>query len=140
MKAAAPRTVLFLDDEKSYVELMTQLLSDNLDCPIVGYTQPGEALVDLPRLHAAMIVTDYSMPVMNGLEFLHRAHAQCPKVAAIMITGHQIELTGVDLSHVPGLRETLFKPVTWRTLADRIVRYWPDKGDPPKLRSDPGSP
>lgn len=135
MNAAPPRAVLFLDDEKSYVELMTQLLSDNLNCPIVGYTRPLEALADLPRLNVAMIVTDYSMPVMSGIAFLHRAHAVCPRINAVMITGHQIELDGTDFSEVPGLRETLFKPVTWRTLARHIIKHWPDE-NPPMMRVD----
>jgi len=131
---APPKAVLFLDDERSYVELMTQLLSDHLSCPVLGYTRPKDALADLPKLHVAMIVTDYSMPVMNGISFIAAAHAACPSLNAVMITGHQIELAGADLSHVPGLRETLFKPVTWRTLAQHIIKHWPDD-NPPVLRA-----
>ena len=134
MKNSPPRCILFLDDEKSYVELMTQLLSDNLGCPVLGYTRPADALSDLPGLNVAVIVTDYSMPGMNGIEFLQRAHALCPQAVALMITGHHIELDGVDLSHVPGLRDTLFKPTTWRILANQIVQHWPG-GNPPQLRS-----
>ena len=133
MNPVQPRAVLFLDDEKSYVELMTQLLSDHLNCPILGYTRPKDALADLPKLDVAMIVTDYSMPVMNGIAFIASAYATSPRVHAVMITGHQIELAGADFSHVPGLRETLFKPVTWRQLAEQIIRHWPDN-HPPTLR------
>ena len=129
---------MFLDDEQSYVQLMTQLLSDNLDCPILGYTRPHEALADLPRLDVAMIVTDYSMPVMNGIDFLHRAHAVCPQLAAVMITGQRIELADQDLSHVPGLRATLFKPISWRTLAENIIKHWPDVNRP-ALKADTAS-
>ncbi|MDD2764746.1 MAG: response regulator [Opitutaceae bacterium] len=133
MDTPTPRAVLFLDDEQSYVDLMTQLLSDNLNCPILAYTRPQEALAALSRQDVALIVTDYSMPAMNGIDFLVRAHAACPQVAAIMITGHQIELAGQDLSHVPGLREMLFKPIRWRLLAETIIRHWPD-GNPPRWK------
>ena len=128
-----PRPVLFLDDEHSYVGLMTELLSDNLDCPILPFTRSDDALAALPRANVGMIVTDYYMPLMNGIEFLFRAHAACPTVVAIMITGHQIELGGQDLSHVPGLRTVLFKPVRWRLLAEAIIQHWPD-GNPPVLK------
>jgi CheY-like chemotaxis protein len=138
MDPIAPKAVLFLDDEQSYVELMTQLLSDNLDCPIRAYTRPQEALADLPRLDVAVIVTDYSMPVMNGIDFLHRAHAVCPQAAAVMITGQRIELADKDLSHVPGLKATLFKPISWRTLAENIIKHWPD-ADQPVLKEDTAS-
>ena len=135
MDPIAPKAVLFLDDEQSYVELMTQLLSDNLDCPIRAYTRPHEALAALTRLDVAMIVTDYSMPLMNGIDFLYRAHAICPQIAAVMITGQRIELEGQDLSHVPGLKATLFKPISWRTLAENIIKYWPG-ADQPVLKAN----
>jgi two-component SAPR family response regulator len=72
---------------------------------------------------------------MNGLDFLRRAHALRPQIAALMITGHQTELAGTDFSKVPGLRETIYKPVTWRTLAEHIIKHWPD-GNPPMLMED----
>jgi CheY-like chemotaxis protein len=86
----------------------------------------------------ALIVTDYSMPVMNGIGFLHRAHAVCPQVAAVMITGHWIELAEKDLSHVPRLRATLFKPISWRTLAENIIKHRPGT-DQPVLKEDTAS-
>jgi CheY-like chemotaxis protein len=135
MDPIAPKAVLFLDDEQSYVDLMTQLLTDNLDCPIRAYPRPQEALAALPRLDVALIVTDYSMPVMNGIDFLHRAHAVCPQAAAVMITGQRIELADKDLSHVPGLKATLFKPISWRTLAENIIKYWPG-ADQPVLKAN----
>jgi DNA-binding NtrC family response regulator len=134
----APRAVLFLDDEQSYVQLMTQLLSDNLDCPILGYTRPHEALAALPRLNVAMIVTDYSMPLMNGIEFLYRAHAINPQLTAIMITGQRIELGDKDLSHVPGLKVTLFKPLSWRALAENIIKHW-SAANRPVLKESPAA-
>jgi FixJ family two-component response regulator len=114
---------------------MVQLLSENLNCRVLGYTRPSDALAALPQLNVAMIVTDYYMPFMDGIDFLHRAHAVCPGIAAIMITGHQIELAEEDLTRVPGLMATLFKPIGWRTLAENIVMHWPDL-NPPVLKED----
>ncbi len=135
MNPIVSKAVLFLDDEQSYVDLMVQLLSENLNCRVLGYTRPPDALAALPQLDVAMIVTDYYMPLMDGIDFLHRAHAVCPKIAAIMITGHQIELAEEDLTRVPGLKATLFKPIGWRTLAENIVMHWPDL-NPPVLKED----
>jgi two-component SAPR family response regulator len=133
MAVLNPRPVLFLDDERSYVELMAELLSENLNCLILPFTRPDEALMALPSTHVGMIVTDYYMPLMNGIEFLHRAREACPTITAIMITGHQIELGGQDMTVVPGLRKVLFKPVRWRLLAETIIQHWPD-GNPPALK------
>ncbi len=133
-----PRSIVFLDDEKSYVELMTQLLSENLGVPVLGFSRPADALADLPNHNVAVIITDYSMPGMNGIDFLQRAHAICPDAVAILITGQRIELDGVDLSYVVGLREALFKPITWRALATQVIQHWPG-GNPPRLLEQTGA-
>lgn len=135
MNPSQPKAVLFVDDEKSYVELMTELLAENLGCPILSYTEPRDALADLPHLDVGIIITDYSMPSMNGVEFLRQVHLVRPGTPSVMITGHQIELAGRDLTAVPGLQETLYKPVNWRTLAERIIEHWSD-GNPPRLKTD----
>ena len=69
-KRATTRSVLFLDDEQSYVDLMGYLLAEHLACPILTHTKPKDALAALPGSNVAVIVTDYYMPVMNGLEFI----------------------------------------------------------------------
>jgi DNA-binding NtrC family response regulator len=139
MSLIQSRSVLVLDDEKPYLDMMTELLSEHLVCPVVPFTHPNEALAALPQLEPGMVVTDFSMTEMNGIDFLYRAHAVYPRLNAIMITGHQIELGWQDLSHIPGLRAILFKPVSWRELASQIIQNWPDK-NPPALKTDsPGA-
>ena len=135
MTPTQPKSVLFLDDERSYVDLMGQLLMEHLNCEVLLYTHPQDALDALPRVNAGIIVTDYYMPIMNGIEFIRRARDVCPQLPAIMITGHQIALADEDLDHVPGLCGTLFKPVTWRVLAENIIKYWPDK-NPPSFKTE----
>ena len=75
MNVNPPRPVLFLDDERAYIEMMTELLSEHLSCPIVPFTRPEDALAALPGLNPGMIVTDFSMQGMNGIDFLYRAQA-----------------------------------------------------------------
>ena len=138
MRVIQPRPVLLLDDEQPYLEMMTELLSRHLGCPIVPFARPQDALAALRQLDPGIVVTDYSMPAMNGIDFLFRAHALCPTLNAIMITGHQIELGWRDLSHVPGLRATFFKPVSSRELAHQIIQNWPDKNPPALLVDEAG--
>jgi len=126
---------LVLDDERPYLDMMVELLSEHLACPIVPFNQPQEALAALGQLNPGMVVTDFSMAEMNGIEFLYRAHTILPELTAIMITGHQIELGWQDLSHVPGLRALLFKPISWRELANQIIQNWPD-GNPPTVTAE----
>ncbi len=106
-----------------------------MPCPIVPFLRPQEALAALPQLDPGITVTNFSITEMNGIDLLHQAHAVHPALNASMITGHQIELGWQDLSDLPGLRAILFKPVSWRELANQIIQYWPD-GNPPEFRSE----
>ena len=82
-----------------------------------------------------MVVTDYYMPQLNGLEFILRARQIWPTVPFIIITGHGVHFSPDDFAHVPELRTVLHKPFKWRALAEEIVRYWGDS-DGPYLQAD----
>lgn len=133
-KGVKPRSVLFLDDEKSYVDLMTQLLSDHLTTSVFAFNRPVEALAALTRLDIGMIVTDYSMPIMNGYEFIKRAEKVDPQAAAILISGNAIQISEEEQRAAGMMKAFLEKPLSWRTLAEKIVQYWPDE-NPPKLKN-----
>ena len=121
----AAKSVLIVDDERSYVDLLSATLSERFANPIVTFTRPLAALEALPHLDVGVIVTDYYMPQLNGLDFIVRARAIKPGVPFIIITGHAAHFSSDDFPHVPELRSVLHKPFGWRTLADEIVHVWP---------------
>ncbi len=117
--------MVIVDDDKFYTKLLTQLLAENLDRPVVAFLNPREALEALPRLDAGMIVTDYEMPEMNGFEFMTEAKKVVPDANFILITGHQITPAMQEKLKVSSAKSVLSKPFTWRDLCDEIVRHWP---------------
>ncbi|MEJ1974541.1 MAG: response regulator [Lacunisphaera sp.] len=64
------KIVVLVDDEFSYIDLLQQLLADHLACPVHGFTKPADALRAMPDLNVGMIITDYQMPDINGLQFV----------------------------------------------------------------------
>lgn len=131
-----PRAVVLVDDEKSYTELITQMLADNLDCPVHAFTHPRDALRALPTLAPAVIVTDYHMPQLNGIEFIRAAAPLVPRAAFVMITGHNLSSEENILARLPALKGFLPKPFGWRKLADEIIRVWPHEPTTPNHRAD----
>jgi len=127
------RSVVIVDDEKSYVELMAQMIADNLDCPVHPFTRPEDALSSLETLSAGVIVTDYFMPQMDGVEFIRRASKIAPKAAFIMISGHNLEPIEHDLARLRRLKMRLQKPFGWRPLTAAVLKVWPGK-DAPSFR------
>lgn len=129
------RSVVIVDDEKSYAELIAQMIADNLDCTVHAFTRPVEALGGLAKISAGVVVTDYSMPQMNGIEFIRRASRIAPHAAFIMISGDDLDPLAQELARLRRLKMRLRKPFGWRPLADAILQVWPGS-DVPDFRSD----
>jgi DNA-binding NtrC family response regulator len=136
VKSDSLKSIVLVDDEKSYTDLLTQLLADNLDCPVHAFTRPLDALEALPKLDAAVVVTDYHMPQLTGLEFIREATRVAPRAAFVLITGHNLTEERERLDQLAGLKGFLAKPFGWRKLADEILRVWPKPQETPSHRAD----
>lgn len=131
----APKAIVLVDDEKSYTDLITQLLGANLDCPVHAFTRPLEALQAIPSLDPGVIVTDYFMPQLNGIEFIREATPLAPNAAFVMITGHNLSGEEDELAQLKSLKGFLTKPFGWKILANEIVRVWPPESAAPAVRN-----
>ncbi len=136
MNRSPPKAIVLVDDERSYTELMTQMLADNLDCTVHGFTRPLEALKSLPQIDPGVIVTDYFMPQLDGLEFIRQASAIVPHAVFVMITGHNLSADQDKLDRLTALKGFLAKPFGWRKLADEIIRVWPEQATAPMHKAD----
>jgi DNA-binding NtrC family response regulator len=116
--------VMLVDDEAAYLDLLQQLLGEQLACPVHSFTRSREALSALPGLNIGLIVTDYHMPGLDGLEFLHEVEKIRPGLPAVMITAHEIELSSGPAARLSCLRAIVRKPFKWTVLAEEISRYW----------------
>jgi DNA-binding NtrC family response regulator len=79
-------TILLVDDEKHILDFYgTVLAKNNFDCICM---ESGEAAMDIMRTESIdVIVTDYKMPGMNGVELLEEIMETNPAMRRIMITG-----------------------------------------------------
>jgi CheY-like chemotaxis protein len=129
------RSIVIVDDERSYAELIAQMIADNLDCTVYAFTRPMEALGGLTKISAGVVVTDYSMPQMNGIEFIKRASRIAPSAAFILISGDDLDPLGGELARLRRLKMRLRKPFGWRPLADAVLNVWPGT-DTPSFRTN----
>lgn len=136
MHPAAPKSIVIVDDEKSYTDLLTQMLADNLDCPVHAFSRPLDALKALPTMDPGVVVTDYHMPQIDGIEFIRQASTVVPQASFVMITGHNLSQQQDQLDRLKALKAFLPKPFGWRKLADEILRVWPEDSAAPSHRAD----
>ena len=132
---ADDKIVLLVDDEIAYLDLLEQLLSEHLACQVRSFTTPAEALLNLPELNVGLIITDFQMPGMNGLQFISEVQKKYPAIPAVMITAYLLKFTKNELAAVPSLKAVVRKPFKWKTLAEHVVKYWPDKRPPAVIGS-----
>lgn len=89
--------ILVVDDNNAIRETMADLLRD-LGYGVTETGLPSEALqllADRPELQ--LLVTDYSLPEMDGTSLIWAAWRRWPCLPAILVTGHA--LTPADLPH-----------------------------------------
>lgn len=133
------RSIVIVDDEKSYAELMGQMIADNLDCAVHVFTRPMEAMARLAKISAGVVVTDYSMPQMNGIEFIKRASKIAPDATFVLISGEDLDPLQDELARLRRLKMRLKKPFGWRPLAEAVIKVWPGP-DHPLYRPNGGDP
>jgi DNA-binding NtrC family response regulator len=132
--AKRTRSVVIIDDERSYVDSIAKLVADNLDCAVYSFTKAETALGELASISAGVIVTDYFMPQMDGVEFILEASKITPDAAFIMVSGHDLDPIKENITLLKNLKACLQKPVGCQSLVEAILRVWPEN-DPPAVRT-----
>ena len=84
-----PKTrVLLADDHTLVAEALKSLLAEPFD--LVGVVHDGRALVEAAeKLRPDVIVTDISMPLLNGLEAVRQLRERQPETRIIVLTMHR---------------------------------------------------
>jgi DNA-binding NarL/FixJ family response regulator len=82
--------VLLADDHQALLRAEIDLLSGYFD--VVGTVADGAALVsEACRLHPDVIVTDISMPILSGIEAVHKLRELGSTAEFVFVTVHSEE-------------------------------------------------
>lgn len=109
--------VLLLDDDIHVINALRRELtrkpdiSQGMGLEIESFTAPLEALTQLHTDCAYDVaIVDYSMPQLNGLDFLRELKALSPRTVRILLTGQVTEQSGKRAINDVGLDYLLTKP------------------------------
>jgi len=89
--AESHRKVLFVDDDKGFLETMRRIM-DTLShgsWEIVTAETTAEAFATLHEHPVHLVVIDVQMPVMDGLQFLTLLNRRHPNLQKVILTGYE---------------------------------------------------
>jgi PAS domain S-box-containing protein len=121
--------ILLIEDDGGIRKLYSRYIRKVIpDVHILHASNGKEGLVLTERFLPTMIISDYSMPVMNGLDFLERVKKNplAAKIPIVFITGEESGARTESLLY-SGAADVLIKPVTPEALQDVIMKLMPEK-------------
>jgi DNA-binding NtrC family response regulator len=126
-------TIVVVDDEPAIVRMCVQVLTSK-GHTVNGFTKADEALNHLAATPTDLLVVDYKMPELTGLEFVKKAWQVRPGMRVVMITAHGTREVMAKASE-SGVQTIVLKPFTPGELADGVARAVGQLGADPPARS-----
>ena len=82
------QTVLMVDDNLTNLVLVRQLVTKVEGCDALAFSDPVAALTALETTDVDLVLVDYMMPAIDGIEFIHRLRgmARHESVPVVMVT------------------------------------------------------
>jgi CheY-like chemotaxis protein len=90
MTEATPRRriILLVDDEPDILYAYQAALEQSLGVKVETASSAVQALSLLTTLRPDVVISDYRMPAMNGIDFLTRVRGLAPGVPLVMLTAY----------------------------------------------------
>jgi DNA-binding NtrC family response regulator len=112
--------ILVVDDEAEMLTTLLRTLSRR-GFSVEGASNGAEALHLIKRKSFSLVITDFRMPQMSGIELLQNVKKLTPDIPVIMITGYGTVNNAVEaMQH--GAADYLLKPFSSQTLQAAIKK------------------
>lgn len=115
--ATAPRTILIVDDEQPILELLRDILEEEGYAVVIA-RNGNEALRAAQQRRIDLVLTDYMMPQMNGVDLSRR-------LRALPQTGHVpvLIMSAVSVPNDGSFDDVIRKPFNLLDVLDLVERY-----------------
>lgn len=102
--------IVYVDDEKMLTSTFSTLMKIEGFTDVVVFNNPTEALDYLKNETPDLIISDFLMPEMNGLEFLREAKKLYPEVSMILLTAYADKENAIKTINEIGVYKYIEKP------------------------------
>lgn len=103
-------TVLLIDDEDMVITSLRAYLQLETQFHVEGCTDADHAINTLKSRTVDVVISDYLMPKMNGIQLLKAAKEIQPEATRILLTGHADKQSAVQAINEVALYQYVEKP------------------------------
>jgi DNA-binding response OmpR family regulator len=103
------RTLLILDDDRSFVDAVALFLEDH-GYQTIGTYRGEEAVLQVQRAQVDLAIVDVNLPGIDGFEVLRQIRSAAPKVPVILISSDH-DASILEQSRLAGAWMFLEKPL-----------------------------
>jgi DNA-binding NtrC family response regulator len=118
----ANKKIVLVDDDETIRKTFVLLLGKKYRvCPL---KDPREALAKLKNSRADLVIADYKLPHLNGMDLIKKLREAGFEGEAMLITGHPDEVRIQDMSRL-AISHFFVKPLDLNTLnlsIDRVLQ------------------
>jgi DNA-binding NarL/FixJ family response regulator len=119
--------ILLADDNQVILQLLRRLIESHAGWQVCGEAATGqEALARAIELKPDLLVLDFAMPGLNGLQVAEQISRACPNLPIILHTIHYFPEMIAEAKRV-GIREVVSKGDTAARLLDTMESLLPEK-------------
>jgi CheY-like chemotaxis protein len=102
--------VLVVDDEPGVLRAVKRLLAGTADLRVETTPDPEEAIAILRERPPRVLLTDYQMPGLSGLDVLRQARRAAPGTIRVLLTAHADRAAIIDAINVGRIFRYVAKP------------------------------
>lgn len=112
--------ILLVGNDPCIREALTTALRDE-GCRVDGVSSTADGLRGLKKESFDVIISDFNLPGVNGLEFLKTANRQCPAAIKIMLAAYG-DVDPMSKAFKCGIDDVIEKPFPFESLLYTISK------------------
>lgn len=105
-----PASIVIVDDEDIVLKTLSSFLTLETDYEVRTFDSAEKALEALKDLHVDLVISDFLMPGMNGLELLADVKRLHPDAVRVLLTGYADRDNAIRAINEVGLFQYIEKP------------------------------
>jgi two-component system probable response regulator PhcQ len=102
-------TILVVDDEELFLEYFKSMFSGE-NYNVITASSGKQGLEILKKQSVNMVISEYKIPLMNGLEFLEKVRIVYPDILTVMVTDQADIYLAIRAINEAGVYKFILKP------------------------------